>query len=342
MIHARGALATILMVTGLALAVLAQTAPPTPPATAPADAKTAGGLKIHLMDGSIVSGKITAPQIEVETKFGMLKIPLDQVRSFTPGLESHPDIDKKIAALVADLGADGFAEREKAQTDLQKMGPEIRGELDRYLKTAEAERQTRLQKLVEEFDSQRDSDEESASAAEWVRDDVIVTNSFTVVGRIRTTTFDVTSPYGSLVAKLADIRRVVRESREIEDIRKNVTVSGNLITTRSFENSGIRVNKGDQIFITAGGSISMTPWGGNMSSTPDGGPNFGFFQPGNIPGGSLMFKIGNDGAPMKAGSKRTFVAQQAGVLQFGIAVAGEYSSYQFPGEYTVKVRVVRK
>lgn len=349
MMHARSIVAALVLLTGLALAVTAQTTPPaTPPATpatapadAPADAKPLGGLKIHLMDGSIISGKINLAQIEVETRYGNLQIPLEQVRLLTPGLESHPAFDQKIAALVADLGADGFAEREKAQQELLKIGSEIRGELERQVKTAEAERQTRLQKILDDFDAQREADEE-ASANDWLRDDVIVTNSFTIVGKIKTPSFQVASPYGSLAVKIADIRRIQREGREQEELRKNVVVSGSLIPARSFEVTTIHVNKGDQVFITAAGAISMTPWGGNMSSSPDGGPNFGFYQPGNIPGGALMAKISNSGTPFKVGSKYTFTAQQAGVLEFGIAIPGDYASYTFPGQYDLKVRVLRK
>jgi hypothetical protein len=44
----------------------------------------------------------------------------------------------------------------------------------------------------------------------------------------------------------------------------------------------------------------------------------------------------------KVGSKHQFTADKAGVLQFTIAIPGDYTSYQFPGEYQVKIRVVRK
>lgn len=328
-------LALVALTSLTAAVLLAQT-----PATQPTP-KPPATLRLHLMDGSVLTGKINTASIDVDTQFGPLKVPVDSIRSLTPGLQSHPELLKKIEDLVNDLAADGFAEREKAHQALLKMGPEIKAELEKYLKTAEAEKQTRLQKIVEEFDQALEADED-AESPEWVRDDVIATTQFTIVGKIKNQSFDVTSAYGTLAVKLGDIRRAARDAAEAEEIRKTITVSGNLMQTRQFEASTIKLNKGDQVLITASGSITMSPWGNNMSSTPDGGANFGITQPGNIPGGALTAKIGNSGPVFKVGSKSTFTAQQAGVINFGLAIQADYSSYQFPGEYTVKIRVIRK
>ncbi len=318
-----------------AVAVLSGQTPTTQPV-----AKPPAVLRLHLMDGSVLTGNISTSAIDVETQFGTLKVPIESIRSLTPGLQSHPELLKKIEDLVADLAADGFAERQKAAQALSKMGPEIKPELEKYLKTAEAEKQTRLQKLIEEFEQQGASDGEEAT--EWVREDIISTPQFTIVGRIKNQSFDVSSAYGTLTVKLGDIRKAQRDAAEAEEVRKTVTVSGTLMQTRQFEATSIKLNKGDQVFITATGSITMTPWGNNQSSTPDGGSNFGMTQPGNIPGGALTARIGTSGAIFKVGSKHKFTVQQAGVLSFSMAMQGDYASYQFPGEYTVKVRVVRK
>src|SRR5262249_10174376 len=117
------------------------------------------------------------------------------------------------------------------------------------------------------------------------------------------------------------------------------TVAGTLINTHGYQ-TGLRINKGDQIFVTASGSINMTPWG-DTSSDPEGSQNFGTMQPGNIPGGALIARVGTN-APFKIGDKHNFTADRTGILDFGIAMQGNYSGNQFPGEYQVKIRVVRK
>jgi hypothetical protein len=292
-----------------------------------AGATAADNLKLYLMDGSVLAGKIGAQAIDVQTKYGTLKIPLSDVRSFTPGLASHTEFNEKLQQYITDLGADGFAEREKATEALRKMGPEIRPELEKALKTAETEKQARLTKLIEEIDQNKQgAGDDDAGGDTWMRNDTIVTPEFTVSGQILTKTFDVTSNYGALTVKLGDIKAVKREGQ------------------RNYENSNIRLSKGDVVQITATGSIVMQPWGSNSVSGPDGGNNYGMMQPGNFPGGALIARINQNGPLFKVGSKYSFTADRPGVLMFGIAMQNDYSGsgYQFPGEYTVKIRVIKK
>ncbi len=306
----------------------------------PAKPAAPAPLKIYLMDGSIVTGKISVPELAIDTQFGSLKVPFESIRAFTPGLSSHPEFTKKLGDLVNDLAADGFAERENAQRALVKLGPEIAPELRLQVKTAQAEKLTRLQKILDEFDSQHDANDEDAptTSGEWTNDDVIVTNTFTIVGHITTPGFAVSNTYGTLQLKMDDIRRGQRDIDELQDIHKTITVSGNVISNNSFE-SAIKVNRGDRISITATGTVTMSPWGGNASTGPDGSPNYGSM--GSIPTGALIAKIGT-GSIFKAGSKYNFVADKAGMLEFGIAMPGNYSGNTFPGEYQVKIRITRK
>lgn len=308
--------------------------------TAPAGAGPASDLKLSLMDGSLLSGTLSVTDLAVDTDFGPLKIPMSRIRSFTPGLDNHPELGKQIQDLINDLSADSFGAREKAQAALSKMGPEIKTELQTALKTAESEKQTRLQKILEDFDAQGEDGDDAPVAAAWTHQDVIVTDAFTVSGHITTPSFTVTNPYGTLTLKLSDIREAKREAAEPEDIRKSMSVSGAVIAQHSYEPANIKVNKGDQITITASGAITMTPWG-NVQATPDGGGNFGIVQPGNIPGGALIAKIGS-GMPFKVGSKLTVTADKSGPLSFSVAMPGNYSGNDFPGEYQLKIRIVKK
>src|SRR5260221_356529 len=86
--------------------------------------------------------------------------------------------------------------------------------------------------------------------------ELVVTTSFSIVGHIATTGFAVTNSYGTLQLKLADIRRGLRTSAEPDELKKTISVAGTLISTRAFE-PGLRVNKGDQVFVTASGTITM-------------------------------------------------------------------------------------
>ena len=329
------------------------TAPPGPPSAAPTAAPAAtptatppatspgtpllSDLKIQLMDGSLLTGKLSVATLDIDTKFGALKVPLEQIQSFAPGLSSHPQFQQNLSNLITDLSSEVFADREKAQQTLTKLGPDIRPELERQLKGSENEKLLRLQKIIDDLDSQ--SDDEIDKSRVWTRDDVIITPGFSIVGHITTPGFSINSNYGTLQIKLEDVRLARRDAAAPEDIRKTVSVPGTCFASRQYINTSIKLAKGDQVFITASGTVQMTPW--NRQSTPDGEQNFG--QMGNgIFGGTLVARLGDSGAMIKIGSKANFTASQAGVLNLGIASQSNYEGNAFPGEYEVKIRVVKK
>jgi hypothetical protein len=310
--------------------------------TAPAATKPLSDLKITLMDGSLLNGKLSIAEFTVDTRFGTLKVPVDQIQSFRPGLQSHTGLQTTLMGLINDLGADTYATREKAQQAIIKMGPDIRGELVRLAKTVEGERAARLQKIIEDFEAVRGDDEDLGQTGEWSRDDVIVTPGFVVVGRITTPGFAIASNYGTLQVKMEDVREGRREGVEAENIAKNVSVPGAAISQRAYVSTGIKLAKGDQVSITASGSITLTPWGSSRVSTPDGATNVGAVYQG-FQVGTLVLRVGDGGTLTKVGTKLTWTADKAGVLNLGIACPDEYAqSYTFPGEYQVKIRVTKK
>ena len=319
--------------------VLGQTTPPA--ATAP---KPLSDLKISLMDGSLLNGKLSVTELAIDTRFGSLKVPVDQIQSFAPGLNSHPQFQKTLNNLINDLGADAFADREKAQQALAKYGPDIRGELDRQLKLIEKEkdeRAMRLQKILEDFDALTDEDSDKSHA--WVKDDVVVTPGFTVVGHITTPGFSIAGNYGTLQIKMEDIREGRRDAAEPDEIRKSISVPGNTIADHSFTSTGIKLVKGDQLIITAGGAVTMTPWGGNQQCSPDGASNFGSVQAAQgIYTGTLIGRVGDANPIFKVGSKLTWTADKPGAFYLGIACQSTYQGTTFPGAYDVKIRVVKK
>jgi len=85
----------------------------------------------------------------------------------------------------------------------------------------------------------------------------------------------------------------------------------------------------------------MSPWGNNQSSGPDGAPNYGWYVPNQIPGGSLVARVGEKGTVFKVGRQSNFVAKNAGVLQLAIGMQAEFANegYQFPGQYSVKIKI---
>ncbi len=302
-------------------------------------------IKLHLLDGNIISGDLSVAEIEVKTEFGKLIIPIEKVRSFSPGLDSYPQLAAEIHEKIAGLGSDDYKTREQAHKDLAAMGIRVRSELEKHANDENAEIKRHvgeiLKELEEQAEDQEDSDEASAADRPWIRLDTVVTSDFTVVGKVSPSEFTVQSKYGPLTVALADVRSGERPSGEKESLRKNLTVSGQNLAQREFKNSGIKVQAGDKISVRADGSIVMSPWGSNAASGPDGMPNYGWYVPSQIAGGTLVARIGDKGAIFKVGRQSAFTAKSSGSLQFAIGMQGEYASegYQFPGEYRLKIKV---
>jgi hypothetical protein len=346
------AVAAMLVLIGVTLAADPKKDPPagTPGApTGTGDKATPGAAgasdqaRFYLKDGSVITGKLALKEIRMETPYGPLTVPINDIRGFTPGLESHPEVQAKLDTLVEKLGSTEFADREAAQKDLVKMGLPIRRELQGRLKDdADAERRTRLQAIIEEIGEPDEEEEADAMKQPWQRKDVLQTTDFTIAGKVTPRQFDLTSTYGTLAIKISDIRRVQRITDTREDVHKTLEIDGTCFAPNSLKNSNVRVEKGDQIVITADGQLTMTPWGNNSISTPDGAPNFGWYVPNQIPGGALVMRIGKDGPVVKVGTKATIKADRTGVLMFGIGIMPEYLNQNFPGQYNAKITVKPK
>lgn len=300
-------------------------------------------LKMHLFDGSILTGDLSIAEITVDTQFGKLTVPVDKIRSFSPGLDSFPELSAQIVEKIKSLGSEDYKTREAAHKELTAMGVKVQRELEKFAADENAEIKRHIGEILKEFEesAEEQADEDNPVEQPWIRLDTVVTSDFTVVGKVSPTEFKVASKYGPLSVKLADVRRAERDASVKESFRKSVTVAGENLAQRTFKSTSVRVQAGDRITFKAEGSIVMSPWGSNASSGPDGAPNYGWYIPNQIAGGTLVGRIGEKGQIFKVGRQSTMVAKSSGVLQLAIGMQGDYSGdgYQFPGEYRVKVKI---
>jgi hypothetical protein len=301
-------------------------------------------MRLHLQDGSVISGDLTVTEIAVETQFGKLVVPIDKIRSFAPGLDSNTKLDEQIQTLIKTLSSDDYKTREQAHKDLVAMGRTVQKELEKYTADENAELKrhaTEILKELEEAAAEAEDSEGATANMPLARLDTVVTTDFTVLGRVDPAQFEIQSKYGPLTIQLADIARGERDVGERESLRRSLSINAANLAQRGFKSTGIRVQAGDKVTINAEGSIVMSPWGNNQQSGPDGMQNFGWYIPGQIPGGALCARIGDKDTVFKVGAKSTFVAKKSGIIQLAIGMQGEYANegYQFPGEYKVKVKV---
>jgi hypothetical protein len=303
-------------------------------------------IHLTLMDGSVISGTLTIKQITVETRFGTLQVPIENIKSFTPGLASHPQLRDEIRQLIEQLGAAEAPLRDKAERSLIAKGTSIRKQVEAAANDPDPERKLRIDRILDEFDQvQEDADfvEPVGGVKQLIEDDTIVTTHFTIVGRISPRSFTVNSPYGPLNVNISAIDRAKR-ILEVpkQDIRKTVTVSGTHVVPIRFKSTGIRLTRGQKVVIKADGKITLTPWGTNAISTPDGSPNHGWHVQNVIPNGSLVARVGKTGPVFKVGSTHTFEAEQSGLLELGIGTHPSHTGQNYPGQYEVKIKVIER
>jgi hypothetical protein len=216
--------------------------------------------------------------------------------------------------------------------------------LQRFVDDDNAEIKRHVGEIMKEIEQQAEEqadDEDATPQQPWIRLDTVVTSDFTVLGRVSPKEFHITSKYGPLTIQLADIKQGEREVATRESLRRTVTVDGTNLAQRSFKNTGVKVQAGDKVSLAADGTLVMSPWGSNASSTPAGAPNYGWYIPNQIPGGALVARVGESGPIFMVGRQSTFVAKKSGTLQLAIGMQAQFANenYAFPGQYTVKLKI---
>jgi signal peptidase I len=304
-------------------------------------------IRFHMWDGAVVGGDVSMHQLQVQTEFGSLAIPIEKIVSFYPGLDSFPERKQMIDTLVTQLGDRDYDVRERAHRQLQGMGLQLRKQLYDFDDGGSAERKKHLTDLRKELEEVLEDLEEEAEDPDnldraLIDGDMINTPDFSVVGKIQQPTFQIASRYGQLTIRLQDIRFADRSFNQPRaEIRKSVAVSGSTFFQKTPKSARIRVNRGDKITIRASGNVNWTNW--NNNSSPEGLQNQGSWN--GITCGALCARVGKSGEVIKIGSKESFVAKKSGVLYLAIAMKDNYAnntSYRWDGEFKARIVVTPK
>jgi hypothetical protein len=300
-------------------------------------------VKLMMSDGTSVAGRLSISTLKVRTRFGVLSIPIENLRSFKPGLNSRPAYKEKIEGLIQKLGDAVEPARRAAATELIKMGPNLLPVIEKYRLDEDTTRRSEIIKLIEKLhESQDDDGFENRNVIRFL--DQVSTTAFTLAGEVLDKTFELESDFGKLTMSIGDIVEAKRASGVAEEFTRNVSVTDQNFPARGYKTSGFRVEKGDVVEIRASGRLSMLRWGSSAFSGPDGASNYGWYVSNKIANGALIYKIGSSGTAVKTGTKTKFTVKKSGLLYFGIGMTERYtrSSYRYPGTYKVKLRVTRK
>lgn len=290
-----------------------------------APASDAEYVQFDMEDGSVLMGKIVLERLTVKTRYGELVVPVGDVTRLCPGLGSKPELRNRVKTLVEELGDTRPETRDASEKKLMAMGLRIRDEVRLYRQEMDPEQRARIAKILVAFEELENDavDEEGDGAHVLATDDDLTTPSFTMRGEILPKKFSVKTRYGEVTLELEHVRTLQRQN--VRSAERKVVISAANFVALEPKDSGFTVEKGDRIVVRAEGTLSMTPWGAGVTSTPDGCAQCGGSDQGpQILTGALMMRIGKAGKWVKVGSRASLRASQSGSLQFGIAMNSQY------------------
>lgn len=281
-----------------------------------------------LKDGSRISGTFEAKEVRVETAYGVLTVPVADVHKVTFGKVSDPELAGRIRGLIETLGDSSFDVREEAMEGLRELGWVAEPELQGAKEHDDPEVKQRAAKILEELAEEGLPLEEGGIVPE---EDTIVTDRFTIRGKLLVDSFEVQTGFGTLHFGKKDIRILyVRPPRETAVEAK---IPGTATLNRGLIDTEVKVLPGAFLTLSASGTIVIQNWGGE--TTPEGGPQWGRFN-NQFQSGALIGRIGKGGPLFLVGRHYSGVASRGGTLFLGLALN---DSGQNTGEFRVRIRM---
>lgn len=289
----------------------------------------------YLHDLSKIAGFPKLDALQVETQYGSLSIPKDQLVRIRFARRLAPDLQAKIQDLIGELGNDDFDKREAATQALKEIGPAALELLHKATKSTNEEVKNRSEILVGQLgkpaEGKASEDENLLQLAG--SDDEVVTTRMTIKGRIPHEEFIIDSRYGELHIRTSDLTGVSFRPTGPSSMKAEVTTQyqpqGNWFDTK------FDLSKGQKIKIEASGQVSVRNYG--ISSGPDGNREWGGNSFGSFPMLSLVAKIGKKGQPFLIGNAYNGKARGSGRLYLAIVPFSPYpggaaGSYQVKGQ----------
>ena len=168
-------------------------------------------FRFELLDGTVITGTMDAAALTVKTSYGTLKVPAADLVSFTPGLDSRPELAEKIDVLIRLLVSPEKEDREQAQAELIKLGPALRLIIEKLAKDEDPdpERKARIKAILDAYKAwpAKHPDARQPFVLPPEQKDKVATAKLSAAGRIANEQFTVAASYGTLTIKLSDIYR---------------------------------------------------------------------------------------------------------------------------------------
>jgi hypothetical protein len=181
-------------------------------------AKAASGVDVEIrcMDESVLRVKLPDTKLEFVTEYGVLQIPVADVRRIEFALRTPTADAEKIASAAAKLGHPDFDIRERATEELKSYRDRAYPVVARLLTSEDAEVGRRAEEIVKFIEAKAPT-----GSLEAREHDVVHTKHSRIAGRLSAQTLTViTNMFGEQALKLSDVRSL-RSGHEIAEEAEN-------------------------------------------------------------------------------------------------------------------------
>ncbi len=300
-------------------------------------------VKLYLRDGNILSGKTKITSVEMQTKYGKIVIPIKDLTSIELGISAS---EKDKSTIIAKLKKLQNADEKTAESLYKELTALPIGAIP----------------IIDDFLFSDDYNSEAYNGSynpdnvlselkshynvngNYFKDDVIYfDNDYKIGGTYSFKSISLATEYGNLSIPREKIEKI--ESMYVDpnakDRKFKLAASKNISSnaTGGWMKTGITLKTGQHFSITASGEIVLASLS-NEKYNPDGkvgtAPTTGTYPS----YGNVVYKIGEAGTTMKAGSKFSGVAETGGMLYLSIYETVYNASNT--GYYTVKVAMTKK
>jgi hypothetical protein len=304
-----------------------------------------GEVDINFLNGSTVRMIIQSETLEVATQYGKLAVPVKDVRAVEFGLHFPEGVEARIEGAIKGLGASDYREREKASAALIDLGPYSYPAVLEATRVKDAEISQRAKELAKKLQTNHPKKD-----LKTMVEDKVVTKSFTIVGKIMTTSIKSKTEYfGDVELTLAKMRTLRAISGSGLDMELAVD-SSKYANAGQWMDTGYHVDGRSAIVVTAKGLIDVWPQqGGQYISGPNGFQATQQGRPGMFMGGRkvggmvnqqahcgmLLGKIGEEGEIFIIGERYEGNPETEGKLMLHIGPS--QWNQQCAGNYDVKI-----
>ena len=286
--------------------------------------------EVRFGDGSIVRMTLMQENLEVQTKYGKLAIPLNEIRRIEFGLHVPPEMNQQITQSIKRLASDVYKERDGASKELIQVGHFAFPSLQKASKSGDQEVAYRAVGLIKQI-----SDRVTPDLLKMREEDVIHTAEFTVIGKISSQTIKAYSPhFGEVSLKLSELRTMhLRQHGGKQDLIVDAGKHGSSL--EQWCDTGVTVDAGQRIVLTSDGQVDLWPQGpGQYMAAPKGYNTAG--KGGQFMAGALVGKVGENGKAFYIGDRYDGTASEEGKLYLQI-VPSPWNNASV-GQYRVRIQ----